>query len=154
MAETRWLTEREDEVWRDYLRMQRELTARLEQELQAQSGLSTADYEVLVNLSEAPDHRLRAFELCDAMRWEKSRLSHHLSRMERRGLVRREECSTDGRGADVVLTRQGRTAITKAAPRHVDAVRALFLDPLTRAQLDQLAAISHRVLDGLGGDRE
>jgi DNA-binding MarR family transcriptional regulator len=115
-------------------------------ELQRDSGLSDGDYEVLVVLSEAEDDRLRPSELGAAMKWEKSRLSHHLSRMEQRGLVRRMPCKTDNRGALVALTAAGRRALERAAPRHVDHVRRVFLDALTPEQVAVLADIAEAVL--------
>src|SRR4051812_27768009 len=113
---TSWLAEDEQQLWRAYLRMQAGLTAELNRQLQAESGLSLADYEVLVQLTDAPDGRLRPYELQRGLEWEQSRLSHHLARMQRRGLVGREECATDGRGAYITLTDTGRHAIGAAAP--------------------------------------
>jgi DNA-binding MarR family transcriptional regulator len=109
---------------------------------------------VLVQLSEAPGGRLRAFELGGLTQWEKSRLSHHITRMADRGLVRRESCPTDNRGAFVVMTAAGRKAIEAAAPLHVEHVRRLFIDSLTPEQLDALAEISDAVLAGLDNDPE
>lgn len=134
--------------------MQRRLGARVARELQRETGLSVADYEVLVHLSEAPGGRLRAFELGGATQWEKSRLSHHITRMVDRDLVRRESCPTDSRGAFVGLTAAGRKAIEAAAPRHVEQVRRWFIDSLTPEQLDALAEISDAVLAKLGDDPE
>jgi DNA-binding MarR family transcriptional regulator len=113
-------------------------------------GLSHADYAVLVELSEAPEGCLRAFQLGRALRWEKSRLSHHLKRMEARGLVCREDCAEDGRGSEVALTADGRAAIEAAAPAHVEDVRRLMIDQLTPEQLEVLAAASESVLAALG----
>ena len=149
MNEPRWLDEREARAWRGYARMQAQLSARLHRSLQRRTGLSLSDYEVLVHLSEAPDGHLRSFQLSAALQWEKSRLSHHLTRMEARGLVSREECSSDGRGAFVVLTAAGRAAIEAAAPTHVADVRETFIDVLTPAQLDALAEIAETVLERL-----
>ncbi len=147
----RWLTDEQERVWRAYLRMQARLTAELNRQLAAGSGLSLADYEVLVRLTDAPDGRIRPYELQRAMDWEQSRLSHHLSRMQRRGLIDREGCGDDGRGAYVSLTDAGRQAITAAAPGHVEAVRRLFLDLLTPEQLAALDGLTARVLDRLDG---
>ena len=134
--------------------MQRQLGGRVASQLQHETGLSAADYEVLVNLSEAPGGRLRAFELSGATQWEKSRLSHHITRMVHRALVRRETCPTDSRGAFVVMTDAGRAAIEAAAPRHVENVRRWFISALTPAQLDALADISDVVLAKLAKDPE
>ncbi|GGI08264.1 MarR family winged helix-turn-helix transcriptional regulator [Egicoccus halophilus] len=145
----RWLDEREAHAWRSYTRMRVQLQARLAQALQRRSGLSEPDYDVLVHLSEAPDARLRPFQLGQALQWEKSRLSHQLTRMARRGLVARHDCDTDGRGAYVVLTPAGLAAIEAAAPAHVDDVRRHLVDALTPQQLEALADIADTVLANL-----
>jgi DNA-binding MarR family transcriptional regulator len=129
-----WLTTDEQRVWRAYLRAGTLLTARLNRQLQAESGLSLPEYEVLVQLSEAPEGKLRPFQLGLALDWEQSRLSHLLSRMTRRGFVTRQGCPGDRRGAVVVLTRQGRAAIESAAPGHVAAVRRLVFDQMDSTQ--------------------
>jgi DNA-binding MarR family transcriptional regulator len=146
---TRWLDDEEQRAWRVFMRMQGKLAAQLNRQLQTESGLSLADYEVLVQLTDVPDGRLRPFELQRALQWEQSRLSHHLTRMQRRDLIAREECDEDGRGAFVVLTDAGRQAITAAAPGHVDTVRRLFFDGLTRDQITMLRQVSDKVLDQL-----
>lgn len=150
-AEARWLDEREQRAWRGLLGMSARLDSQLGRALQQRSGLSHADYAVLVALSESPEGRLRAFELVGALEWEKSRLSHQLRRMEERALVARQDCPTDRRGAFVVLTPEGRSAIEAAAPSHVADVRRWFLDALSPAQLDALAEISEAVLGRLAG---
>ena len=148
-AQVRWLDEREQRAWRGLIRMQAQLGAHLRRSLVRDSGLSDADYDVLVHLSEAPEDRLRIFELVRALQWEKSRLSHQLRRMEQRGLLERSECPTDGRGAFVSLTPEGRAAIEAAAPRHVADVRRHFVDVLTPEQLDVLGDIAEAVLESL-----
>ncbi|MFC4107228.1 MarR family winged helix-turn-helix transcriptional regulator [Micromonospora zhanjiangensis] len=152
MTGTRWLDADEQRAWRAYLQMQARLTARLGRQLQADAGLSLADYHVLVQLTEAPDGRLRPYELQRSLEWEQSRLSHHLARMQRRGLVGREECPSDARGAFVVITDAGRRAIETAAPGHVDAVRRYFLDGLDRGQLAELERLATQVIERLGQD--
>ncbi|MEW9533352.1 MarR family winged helix-turn-helix transcriptional regulator [Microbispora sp. NPDC049125] len=154
MTGPRWLDDDEQRAWRSYLRMQARLTARLNRQLQADSGLSLADYDVLVQLTDTPDGRLRPFELQRDLQWEQSRLSHHLTRMQRRGLVVREECADDGRGAFVVLTDAGRDAIVAAAPGHVETVRRLFFDGLDAEQVATLERLSARVLDRLDPGEE
>jgi DNA-binding MarR family transcriptional regulator len=129
-----WLSDDEQCAWRTYLRMSSLLPAALNRELQQDSGLTLPEYEVLVQLSEAPRHRLRPFQICEALNWEQSRLSHQLTRMERRGLVLRQECEADGRGAFIELSTAGADAISGAAPRHVAAVRRLVFDRLSDAQ--------------------
>jgi DNA-binding MarR family transcriptional regulator len=146
---TRWLSEDEQCAWRQLLQMTAQLDARLNRELQECSGLSMADYDVLVPLSEAADGRLRMFEIAQALHWEQSRLSHHLSRMQKRGLISREHCDTDRRGAFVVLTGAGRNAIEQAAPAHADSVRKLVFDGLSAAQVKTLSSVTASVIERL-----
>jgi DNA-binding MarR family transcriptional regulator len=141
MTDVRWLDEREARAWRSLQSMQHRLTAALARQLADDSELSYSDYAVLVVLTDQPDGRLRAFELGAELGWEKSRVSHHVSRMADRGLVRRERCPSDNRGAFVVVTDAGREAIERAAPGHVAAVRHWFVDRLTPRQLDALIEI-------------
>ncbi len=129
-----WLSEDEQRVWRTYLRMSSLLPAALNRQLQQDCGLTLPEFEVLVQLTEAPENRLRPFQICEALTWEQSRLSHQLTRMERRGLVSRHECAVDGRGAFVQLTADGADAIGAAAPRHVATVRGLVFDRLSGPQ--------------------
>jgi DNA-binding MarR family transcriptional regulator len=148
---SRWLTEDEQRAWRGLLRMTAQLNIRMNRQLQDDFGISLADYDVLVVLSEAPKGRRRVFELTDALAWEQSRVSHQLARMQRRGLVAREECPTDARGAFAVLTEAGRGAIERAAPAHVEMVRQLVFDGLSSDELAVLTAVTARVLDRLQG---
>jgi DNA-binding MarR family transcriptional regulator len=145
----RWLTEEEQRAWRGLLRMTSQLNARGNRQLQDEFGISLADYEVLVVLSEAPEGRLRVFEVADALAWEQSRVSHQLARMQRRGLITRQDCASDARGAFAVLTAAGRAAIERAAPAHVETVRSLVFDGLSPDQLTALTEITTRVLDRL-----
>jgi DNA-binding MarR family transcriptional regulator len=146
-----WLSEEEQRAWRGLLQMTSQLNARMNRQLQDDYGLSLTDYEVLVVLSEAPGGRRRVFELAAELAWEQSRVSHQLGRMQRRGLVAREECPTDARGAFAVLTETGRAAIERAAPAHVAMVRELVFDGLSRDELTALTEVSSRVLDRLQG---
>jgi len=151
MSDASWLTDEQQRAWRAYLRMHAHLTAALNRQLQVDSGLSLPDYEVLVQLTDTPAGRLRPFELQRALEWEQSRLSHHLSRMQRRTLVTRQECDDDGRGAYVVITDVGRSAISAAAPGHVEAVRRQFFDHLTPAQVSTIEVVGTQVLTHLEG---
>lgn len=146
MAAPRWLDEREQHAWRSIQAMHHRLAIAVERQLILDSGLSAADYQVLVPLSESADGRLRARDLARDAGWEKSRLSHQMRRMEQRGLVEREDCATDARGAYVRLTPAGRAAIEAAAPSHVETVRRLFLDLLEPTEVEVLAAVADRVL--------
>jgi DNA-binding MarR family transcriptional regulator len=145
----RWLDDREQSAWRGYLDMNAKLNARLNKEMQDESGISISDFSVLVALSEHVDGRLRVLELARALGWEKSRLSHQLTRMQNRGLVERSNCNEDRRGAFVVLTAPGRATVEAAAPRHVESVRRYLFDELTPAQVDALGAIARAVVDRL-----
>jgi DNA-binding MarR family transcriptional regulator len=144
-----WLRPAEQRAWRAYLRTGTLLTARLNRQLQADSGLSLPEYEVLVQLSEAPDGKLRPFQLGLVLNWEQSRLSHLLSRMARRGFVARQDCPGDRRGAEVVLTGPGRAAIESAAPGHVAAVRRLVFDQMDSAQAEAFGQALEAILAAL-----
>jgi DNA-binding MarR family transcriptional regulator len=132
--------------------MNQHLYAFLEQQLVG-DGLSGADYRVLHPLSEAPDGVMRARELGTEIGWDRSRLSHHLTRMEQRGLVAREECAEDGRGLMVRVTAAGRRAIETAAPGHAENVQQYFFDLLSQKELDTLVAVFERVLENLPADQ-
>ncbi|MEV0444439.1 MarR family winged helix-turn-helix transcriptional regulator [Streptomyces spectabilis] len=135
MGDSGWLSDEQQRAWRSFVSMHTALLTRLNAHLQDEGGLSSPDHQILVALSEAPRGRARATALGRETGWEKSRLSHHLSRMERRGLLRREASAEDSRYADVVLTDTGRAAIEAAAPRHVAHVREWFVDAMTPEQL-------------------
>ena len=136
MPRTRRLpTRNELNTWRDFLETTEALRAVLAARLQSESALSPGDYAVLLALSESKERRMRSSEMAAHIGWERSRLSHHLSRMERRGLIRREECATDSRGAEVVLEPAGAEAFHGATVPHLSAIRELFVDALTPEQL-------------------
>jgi DNA-binding MarR family transcriptional regulator len=145
------LTERELHAWRTSFHMLEQLRTRIEQQLQASSGLSNADYTVLALLSEAPGGRMRVYELSRVASWEKSRLHHQLNRMGKRGLVTRERCGS--RGMYAVITAEGLATLKQAAPSHAHEVRRLFVDPLTPEELDQFAGIATTILDNLQADQ-
>ncbi|MEC3992132.1 MarR family transcriptional regulator [Actinacidiphila sp. DG2A-62] len=148
MTEVRWLDEREQRAWRSLVAMQEGLTEFIDRQLRHRCGLSNADYQVLAHLSEAAGP-LRPYELGRLLRWEKSRLSQHLTRMEKRHLVRRESCAADQRGSVIALTAEGRKLIEAAAPRHVADIREVVIDPLTPDELEALTAISAKVRERL-----
>lgn len=154
VATPRWLDDRQARVWQAYLHMNQHLYAELEAQLVRDSGLSGPDYKVLVPLSETPGGVLRARELGTEIGWDRSRLSHHISRMERRGLVTREECAADGRGLMVRLTAAGRKAIEGAAPNHAEGVQRYFFDLLSDEELAVLAAVFDRVLENVRSNKE
>jgi DNA-binding MarR family transcriptional regulator len=138
---TTWLTDDEQRAWRLHLDVSRLLMHQLERDLQP-FGLTNNDYEILVNLSEAEDHRMRMSDLAKSTLQSKSRLSHQITRMEAAGLVRRENCESDRRGLFAVLTEQGWETMRQVAPRHVASVRAHFIDLLPAEDL----AAYHRAL--------
>jgi DNA-binding MarR family transcriptional regulator len=134
-----WLTPTEQCAWRTYLEVSRLLTNQLERDLQPH-GLTYNDYEILVYLSEADDHRLRMSDLASVTLQSKSRLSHQITRMENAGLVRRENCESDRRGLFAVLTERGLKTMEGVAPAHVDSVRRHFVDLLGPDALASLRA--------------
>ncbi|QGQ18040.1 MarR family transcriptional regulator [Cellulomonas sp. JZ18] len=146
MSEPRWLDEKQARAWRGYRRMRALLDLQITRDLMQDSGLSDADYDVLSNLSETSPHRMRLSELAATMLWSTSRLSHHITRMQRRGLVDREEAPGDGRGSVVVLTPAGLRAVEEAAPHHVESVRRNFVDLLTDEEVAALDAMTQRVV--------
>jgi DNA-binding MarR family transcriptional regulator len=127
---TRWLSEEEQRTWRTHLDVSKLLMYQLERDLQP-FGLTINDYEILVNLSESADHRMRMSDLAGSTLQSKSRLSHQITRLENAGLVRREHCDTDKRGLFAVLTEHGWQTMRDVAPHHVASVRRHFMDLLT-----------------------
>jgi DNA-binding MarR family transcriptional regulator len=150
--ESPWLPAEAQQLWRRWLRLNALLPGVLHRELQADAGLSLPDFDVLVHLTDSPEGRVRVSDLARGLHWERSRVSHHITRMERRGLVRREECRDDGRGAWVVLTEQGRAVIEQAAPAHVATVRRLVFDALTPQEAQVMAEVIEKVLARLEGE--
>ena len=140
------LTQTQLRAWRSLMLMGFQLTAELNRELLDATGLSYQDYIILAVLADRDEGRMRAFELGREIGWEKSRLSHHVARMSDRGLVRRERSASDQRGAFVVVTTKGKKAVAVAAPVHEAAVRRLFVEVATPAELDVVAKLSGRVL--------
>ena len=138
-------------VWRDFVETGDHLRSVLAARLQAESNLSTGDYAVMLALSEAPGRRLRSSELADHVNWERSRLSHHLGRMEARGLVTRERCLTDSRGAEVVLTGQGAGEFRRASAPHLRAVQELFLDALDPQLIAKVDEVTRALRGHLAG---
>jgi DNA-binding MarR family transcriptional regulator len=147
----RRMTARELAIWRSLIETTAELGRILGTQLQ-ESGVSPADYQVLLALSEADGRQLRSSELAAAIGWERSRLSHHLGRMERRGLIRRRGCPTDSRGAEVSLTEDGAGAFRRASVPHLRAIKKHFADALTPAQFEALADIMEALQNHLHPD--
>ncbi|MFF4772455.1 MarR family winged helix-turn-helix transcriptional regulator [Microtetraspora fusca] len=148
MDDPRWLSSQEQRAWRAHLTVHRLLSHQLDRELH-EAGLSLNDYEILVNLSESPRHRMRMSDLADATVQSRSRLSHQISRMEAAGLVTREHCEDDRRGMFAVLTGLGWETIQRVAWDHVASVRHHFIDRLTADQVTALEAIYAPIVDHL-----
>lgn len=153
MDDVRWLDDEEFRAWVGYRRMRGLLDLQIARDLADDAGLSGPDYDVLSNLTDADGHRARLSDLATRMLWSKSRLSHHIARMQRRGLVVKEETPDDGRGAVVVLADKGLRTIEAAAPAPVDSVRRHFIDLLTEEEITMLGDITQRVLAHLAGDQ-
>jgi DNA-binding MarR family transcriptional regulator len=149
-----WLDEGEERAWRSLRMMQMRLDSALNRQLMVDSELSLPDYAVLVSLTDRAEGRQRLFELAEDIGWERSRLSHHINRMARRGLVVKEVCDQDRRGAFVVLTDAGLAAIQKAAPLHVAAVRRLVTDQLDSSELAIVGNAAEKILRALDLDAE
>ena len=129
-------------VWRGFIETSERIRSVIGSRLQTDSGLSTGDYSVLLSLVESPNNRVRSSELATRVGWERSRLSHHLGRMEQRGLIRREECLTDNRGAEACLTTAGADAFRRASAPHLHAVQELFVSALSPEQLEAVSEIT------------
>jgi DNA-binding MarR family transcriptional regulator len=149
---TRWLSEAEQCAWRTHLDVNKMLMYQLEKDLQP-FGLTMNDYEILVDLSEAEDRRLRMSDLAAVTLQSKSRLSHQVTRMEAVGLVRREHCESDRRGLFAVLTDQGMETMQKVAPYHVASVRRHFIDLLTPEELSAMSDSLKPIAEQLHGRR-
>jgi DNA-binding MarR family transcriptional regulator len=145
-SDARWLTAEEEYVWRRWMTLNTRLAATLERELHDDAGLSTPDFEVLVHLTDSREGRMRVTDLARLLQWERSRVSHHVTRMERRRLVQRAECVEDGRGAFIVITPQGRAAIEQAAPGHVNTVRRLVFDALSPEDVAAFGTVIEKAL--------
>jgi DNA-binding MarR family transcriptional regulator len=140
-----WLSDEQQRVWRGYVTMVSRLQAAMNQQLRRDCGLSLADYDVLVELSDRGPSRM--FQLAGALAWEQSRLSHQLRRMRDRGLVTSRAGAGDRRGVTVELTEAGRAALRAAAPSHVELVRRVVFDGISAAQLRVLRDLTDTVLD-------
>jgi DNA-binding MarR family transcriptional regulator len=148
--DVRWLSEDEQRAWRVYLAASKLLEEQLGRDLQRAHGLTINDYEILARLSESPGRRMRMTDLAERCLLSKSRLSHQITRMEHAGLVRREVCPSDRRGAFAVLTDEGMTRLERAAPTHVEGVRQHFLDRLTPDEVSALSGAFGKVAARLG----
>ncbi len=151
-ANTRWLSDFEQQTWRRFLQGTQMLFERLGSQLQAESGLSGSDYDILVILSEAESGSVRMCDLAERSVFSRSRLSHAVNRLEKLGWVERVSCPTDGRGTFAVITDKGRRVLEDAAPGHVEMVRKLLFDSLDDVQVAELHQIMGSVLNAISDD--
>ena len=146
MDEPRWLTDEEQQAWRPFAALLFRLPAALDAQLQRDAQITHFEYMVLISLSEAPDRSLRMSDLAAMASGSLSRLSHVVSRLERRDWVRREPCPGDGRFINAVLTDEGWEKVVATAPGHVEAVQKLVVDALTPEEFRALGAASAQIL--------
>jgi DNA-binding MarR family transcriptional regulator len=144
------LTDTEVEVWRAFFVMRRRLDRAIELQFQEDSQISASEYEVLFALNDASQRRLRSKDIASSIGWEKSRVSHLVARMEKRGLLTRFECETDARGSWIGITADGRRAVLRAVRGHLAAVRRYFFDVLEPDEAERLLNLSGRVIDAIG----
>jgi DNA-binding MarR family transcriptional regulator len=149
---TNWLDEEQQKHWRAWIAANSVLTDAFSRDLQEAHGLTLADYEILVRLSESADRRMRMSDLAEATLSSRSRLSHQIDRMERAGFVERVPCTDDKRGYFAVLTNSGWKKLVAAAPLHVSSVRERIVDVLTPEEFAALGAASKKLLDHMGAE--
>lgn len=151
--ETPWLDTEQQRVWRAFLGATTVLNDRLDRDLRNQHGLSMPEYEILVRLSEAPDRSIRMAELADAVSHSRSRVTHTIARLEREGIVRRGQCSDDGRGVSAVLTDHGFSILEQAAHTHVRGVNDYLIQNADPEDFKALGRIMDRVQETLHGKK-
>lgn len=147
---TRWLSHEEQVLWRSWLTAITLVPERLNRELQDEYGITLADYDILVRLSESERHALRMSDLASKTLVSRSRLTHQIDRLERAGLVSRRECESDGRGLVAQMTDEGWQLLQRAAHSHVTSVREHLVDVLTPAEFEALGKASEKLVQALG----
>lgn len=147
MTQRVWLSATQQRTWLNYMQVYLRLEYEMNRQLQADFGISLADYSVMNALSNEPGRRLQSSRLATRIGWERSRLSHQLRRMETRRLVERVASESDGRATDARLTPQGWRLLRAAAPKHVAWVRTLFFSDLDDAAAHQLADLLGEVYE-------
>lgn len=150
--EVRWLDDAEQDMWVNFVPMMLRLQLELDRQLQRDSGLSLIEYFMLSGLSEHPDHTMRMSRIASWTGAQLPRLSQMAARMEARGWIVRRPDPADGRATLATLTEAGLEVVRAAAPGHVQQVRRLLLDPLTRAQMSKLGVISTRIMHAISPD--
>jgi DNA-binding MarR family transcriptional regulator len=146
---TRWLSTAEQRYWRSWIAANLLLRDRLGRDLQERTGLSLPDYEIMVRLSESPEHRMRMSELAEVTLSSRSRLSHQIDRMQKAGYIDRQECAQDRRGYFAVLTDTGHDALVAAAPTHVESVRHRIVDVLTPEEFAEFGRLNQKLVDAI-----
>jgi DNA-binding MarR family transcriptional regulator len=152
-TDTPWLTQEQQRNWRLFLGGITVLMDQLDRDLRTQHDLSLGEYEILVRLSEAPNRSIRMAELAAAIAHSRSRVTHTISRLERDGIVRRGQCSTDGRGVSAVLTDHGFSVLEKAAHTHVRGVHEYLIENAPDEEFEVVGNIMSRVIETLHGKR-
>ncbi len=152
-TDTPWLSADQQVSWRDYMVGTTALTDQLDRDLRTAHGLSIHEYEILVRLSEAPDRSIRMAELAGSLSHSRSRITHTISRLQRGGLVRRGQCSEDGRGVSAVLTDAGHAALSEAAHTHVRGVHRLMIENASDDELAVIGTVFARILATLDQPR-
>ncbi|MEW1772699.1 MarR family transcriptional regulator [Streptomyces sp. NPDC086777] len=149
---TRWLTPKEQRAWRAYMAATHLLEDAIDRQLQQDAGMPHLYYGILANLSEAPERKLRMTDLAEKSKITRSRLTYAVTRLEKDGLIRREDCQWDKRSSFAILTDEGMTVLERTAPGHVETVRAAVFDHLSAEQVEQLEEISSVIARALEGD--
>lgn len=153
-SEPRWLDQDEMRLWRLILAANRHLDRAMEESLQSHDGMSTSEYAVLVALSDAESHQLRLRDLCEELEWDRSRTSHQITRMVKRGLVEKVRCVGDARGVLVEITEYGQESLRRAVPEHVETVRQIVFDHLNYEDIPQITRFLEGVINTkLSGSR-
>jgi DNA-binding MarR family transcriptional regulator len=145
----RKLSAAEEELFHAFYLMRRGFDRALDAQLQHDDGISISELEVLMALVRSPGRRLRVRDLAELTGWEKSRVSHQVTRMEARGLVEREDCAEDRRASWIRLSGDGRRVLVRALPKHTATIRRILFDAITPEQQDELLAIANRMTDAM-----
>ncbi len=149
---TRWLTPEEQRAWRAYIAAATLVEDALDRQLQQEAGMPHMYYSILATLSEAPERKLRMTDLAERLKITRSRLTYAVTRLEKDGLVRREDCRWDKRSSICALTDEGMAVLERAAPGHVETVRSLLFDRLSPEQVAQVEEIFTQITKGFQGE--
>lgn len=145
MSEPRWLSGPDQKAWRSYLTGSQLLTVQLDKELRDNHGIGMPEYEILVRLSEHEDRTMRMALLATDTTMSRSRLTHSVSRMEKKGLLDRFSIAEDGRGVNCQMTEAGWQLLVSVAPFHVVSVREHLVDLLEPEEMATLGRVFSKV---------